>query len=206
MRVCIDGGYKLKTCCLSKTLHLVQSISPLIMSFHRTSEYFIVLVTLCKDRHIVFVDVLLFVIIILPDKTAVLSVLSDCCISDNISVLVQRIKIKDKDPLWEKKIVYQFKGLYNILILKKIIDTVTDTDNCPGCAVKIKFSHILFKIHDIKTSFAALSSGNIKHLRGKINSHYIVAFFCHYHRKASGSTAKLHHKVFLLIKSFCRIF
>ena len=52
-----------------------------------------------KKRQIIFIDLLIFVIIVVPDKTAFLPVLRNCAIPKNLFILVTCIKIKNKNTL-----------------------------------------------------------------------------------------------------------
>ena len=74
-----------------------------------------------KNRHIIFIDAFFGIIIIFPDKAAVLSVFGNGRIPDNLGVLVNRIEIKDKDTAGIEKIFHQPEGFFQILCGKQVI-------------------------------------------------------------------------------------
>ena len=124
----------------------------------------IILSAPCKYRKVIFIDMLFIVIIIIPYKAAILAVFGYRNISDDISVFVKRVEIKYEYSFWEKKIIHKFKCLDNVLILKKVIDAVAHAKHRSAGTIKVKFSHILLKIHDIETFGGSFFPCNIKHI------------------------------------------
>ena len=133
------------------------------MSLNGALEH-IILSAPCKYRKVIFIDMLFIVIIIIPDKAAILAVLRYRHITDDVSVFMKRIKVKYENSFWEKKIIHKFKCLDNVLILKKVIDAVAHAKHRSAGTIKVKFSHILLKIHDIKSFGRSFFPCNIEHI------------------------------------------
>ena len=54
-----------------------------------------------KDRQVVFVDAALLIVGVFPDKAAVVAILRDDGIADDLPVLVVCVAVKQKEPSYE---------------------------------------------------------------------------------------------------------
>ena len=96
-RLCIQRPDKRHSRSLQQLFHLWQRVPSLVMRLRKLPEksrFF-----LHKDRQIILVALFLFVIKIFPNKTAFLSVLRNDRLPDDLLILIDRIKIKDKNAL-----------------------------------------------------------------------------------------------------------
>ena len=103
------------------------------------------------------------VIIIFPDKAALIPVFCDYLITQNFSVLIFCIKIKDKDSLRVQIIIDQGKNLCQVRRICDIVDAVTDGHHSPHSAVQLKLPHILAEIQDILSRLRPLSGCQLQH-------------------------------------------
>ena len=60
-----------------------------------------------KNRQIILVDLTFRIVIIFPDKTAIVPVFRDRRIPDHLFILIHRIKIKHKNSAGIKIIIHQ---------------------------------------------------------------------------------------------------
>ena len=86
---------------LKQLFDLVQSIPPLVMGFCILPVQLSCTFTCCsfpdKQSQIILVDLLIFIILIVPDKTAVSSVFRDRAVSHDFAVFIVCVKIKKKN-------------------------------------------------------------------------------------------------------------
>ena len=62
------------------------------------------------EGQVVLIQLLLRVVIIFPDKAAILPVFRNRAVTDDCFIFIDRIKIEDKKPIRVKIVVYQFKS------------------------------------------------------------------------------------------------
>ena len=145
-----------------------------------------------KKRKIILVDMFLFVIIILPDKTSILTTFRKCILSKKLRVFIVCVHIKKKSPANLKMFIYPNKCFLQFLFIQNIIDAVTGTVYCPDTSIQIQFLHLLQQIQDF--FFSALCQCDLKHLCRAVHAGHIVSGFCHKTRQFSGPTSQIEHR------------
>ena len=116
---------------------------------------------LYEDSQIILIDLFFRIVIILPDKTAVLSVLRNGGIADDLPVFIGGIEIKDKHPAGIEIVVHQLKYLQQFLFFQNIIHGIADTDHRTYGRIQIQFPHVLMKIEDFRTALCFFVHGNV---------------------------------------------
>ena len=91
------------------------------MGFRKSAVKTLFLILLHKNSQIIFIDLILTVIEVFPDKAAVIPVFSNRGIAYHRFIFINRIKIKDKKPARIKIIIHQPEALRQLLFLQKII-------------------------------------------------------------------------------------
>ena len=99
-----------------------------------------------KNRQIVFIDPLLEIIVVFPDKAALLAILRNGRIPEKFSVLILRIEVKQEESSRIQIIIHQGKDFHKIPRFCQVIHGIAGTDNRPDRAVKLELTHILKKI------------------------------------------------------------
>ena len=141
MSICIQGSYKFHSCLTQSFLHLFQPVSSLEMILSKLAEQ--ILIFFYKNSKVIFINLFFFVIIVFPNKTAILSIFCNGSISDYLFILIYGIKIKDKKSLRIQIIIHQSEGFYQVLFFQKIIQRIANTDNSCHSTIQLKLSHIL---------------------------------------------------------------
>lgn len=73
------------------------------------------------QRQVILVDGALPVVVIFPDKTALVAVLTDRRLAENLPIFVDGIQVKHKDPARIEVIIDQRKNLPQLVRLQDII-------------------------------------------------------------------------------------
>ena len=128
-----------------------------------------------KQRQFINIQSIFHVITVFPDKTSVLSVLSDRSIPDHITILMNRIHVKNKKTARVQIIIDQSKDIFQIFLICQIIHAVTDTDHSTNRTIKFKILHILQQIQNIMSGFRTLLHCLCKHFLRIINSDHIIS-------------------------------
>ena len=123
---------------------------------------------------IVLVDHLLLIVEILPNETALLTILRNRLLSKLFPVLVHGVEIKDKDSVRIKVIIRKSDNLNEILVLHQIIHRIADAHNRVNRSVKLKLSHILFQIQNSSRLLCLLLNRDLKHFLGQIHTDHII--------------------------------
>ena len=129
-----------------------------------------------EDCQIILVDLFFRIIIIFPDKTAILPVLRNRRIADDFPVFIICIKIKDKNATGVEIIVHQPEYLQKFLFFQNIIDGITDADHRTNSRIQIQFPHILMQIEDLRTALRLFLHGNAQHLFRIVHADAIIPF------------------------------
>ena len=128
-----------------------------------------------EEREVVFVDVLLLVKIVVPDKTGVLPVLRYGLLTQYLPVFVGGVQIKQENASRIQIVVHQTEHFQKIFFFCDIVHAVTDGDNCPHSAVKLEFAHVLQKVEDVLAVLRFFLHGDLQHVRGVVNGYHVVA-------------------------------
>ncbi len=151
-----------------------------------------------KHGQIIFIDLFLFVIVIIPDKAAVFPGLRDRGIPYDLRIFIYRIEIEDKDPLRKKVIIDQSEGLHDLLLFQQIVDRIADTDHGADCTVQFKCPHVLQQIEDIQPCAVSFLYGNLQHLLRVIYPDHIIALCGQKLRQRARTTAQIQNGILLL--------
>ena len=127
-----------------------------------------------EQDQFILVDPFLFIIIIVPYKAAVLPVLRNRTVPQNLPVLILRIEIKEKDPARIQIIIDQAEHLLQLLFLQNIVDRVTDADHRPNRAVQLELPHILQKIQDVVPGFLPLFHCRVQHFLRAVHTDHVI--------------------------------
>ena len=128
-----------------------------------------------EEGEIIFIDGSFLIEPVVPDKGAVVSVFSNCAVPDHVPVEMQRLEIKHKYSAGEQESVDSFKELHHIFVGQKIIDTVSYADEGAGCAVELKFPHILAQIQRSVAQLVPALQRHAEHLFRQINAHDVIS-------------------------------
>ena len=147
-----------------------------------------------KQSQLIRINPGLLIITVLPDKASLIPVLSNRSIPDHSLILINRIHIKQKNPLRIQIIIYQGKHMLQLLFLCYVIQTVTHAYHSPYGSIKFKLLHILKKIQDVMPGLYPLLHGLCQHFPGIIHSDHVIASLCQYLSHGSRAAAKIQHK------------
>ena len=117
-----------------------------------------------EQSKIILVDLFLLVVRVLPNKAAVLPVLRNGDISQQLLIFVNGIHIKNKNAAGIQIVIYQPKYLQQIFFLCYIVDGITDAHHCPHRAIQFKFPHILQKVENIQSGSRFFLHGDFQHI------------------------------------------
>ena len=146
------------------------------------------------EGQIVLVQPFLRVVIIFPDKAALLPVFRNHAFPENFRVLVDGIHVEQEDPVRIEIIVRQAEDLEKIGFLRNVIQGVADADDGPHRTVQLELPHILQKIEDIMAGFFLLFIGQLQHLLRGVHADHVVAGPRQKLRHAARAAAQVQHQ------------
>ena len=147
-----------------------------------------------KQRQFIDVQPAGTVVFILPDETALLAVLRDGPVSQELFIFIDGIQIKQKQAARIQVVVDQAEDLQQILFLRDIIHGVADADHRPHGPVKLKLPHILQQIENIQGLFPRLLHGFLEHSRGVVHANHVIPCPGQAHGQASGSASQFQNQ------------
>ena len=98
-----------------------------------------------ENGKLIFVDLFLRVIVIVPDEACLLAVFRNRSLT-HLFIFILGIQIKDKHALRVQIIVDEREDFPQIVFLQNIVDGIADAHNRLHGSVKLKFPHILKQI------------------------------------------------------------
>ena len=143
-----------------------------------------------KDRKLVFVDLLLRIIEIVPDEAALLPVFRDGAVS-HLFIFITGIHIKNEHPARIQIIIDKGKNFKKIFFLKNIIHRIADGNHRTDRAIQFEFPHILHQIQDIVAALFFLLLRDLKHVAGIIHTDHVIACIRQKFGDGSCSAAKI---------------
>ena len=102
-----------------------------------------IVLLLSENGEVILVHSIFLVEGVFPDKAALLPVLRDHGIAEDLPAFVRCVQIEHEDSAGIQIIVGQTQNLQKILLGLQIIDRIADAHDGPNRAIKFKLSHIL---------------------------------------------------------------
>ena len=112
-------------------------------------------------------------VFVFPDEAALVPVLRKGVIREDSLILILCIHIEDKHSARMKEIIHSLQDFDEILTIRYIVHTVTDTDYTLVCTEEIQVSHILTDIENRIICF--MRPGYLKHLVRRVHACHIIA-------------------------------